>query len=784
MMARRVIDLNGDAWQFGSVPQQPFRDTNDAHAVEEWLPARVPGDARLDLLRAGKIPDPFWGENNESSQWVDGRDWWYRRQLDLPREPGDRAFLIFEGIDYQSAVFADERLLGRHAGMFSRQLYELPGSRAGIAVRIWGSDALPKMRPSFAQKLWGHLLRPLFTPPNSPFPDRYATLKCQMQFGWDFAPRLRTCGIWDDAYVVVVRSVLIEDVCVRASASPGDPRSPRAQVPPAAAKLSIMLDSDREQDVRLVIACRGKNFAVDPQVFQFGLHLALGRQTVTVTLEVRQPRQWNPWDRGDPNLYELDVQLFPSGSSKSLDAYQVTFGIRRIDLAGSTVQARNAEPWNFIINDRREFIRGVNWVPLDAIPARVTREAYAERLKQARDANVNFVRVWGGGLREKRAFYDLCDVLGILVWQEFPFAGAVLDRFPRDREFLASVRDECSAIVRELRNHPSLVVWCGGNEFNTRGNSAIVKTLQAVVQEHDGTRPFKPASPCRGESHNWRVWHRGANLADYRKDDTLFMSEFGLQSAPDVPSLKRFMPEDRLFPPNALWEYHHAQLEKLWRYARPALASLQGRVTRLEDLVKATQRAQALGVQIAVEHMRRRKAKLEAVAPRAKTGAPALGQGTAGVAVWQFNDAWPAISWAVIDYYGRPKRAYADLCRLYAPVLASFDYPQTSTRAPSQVTGDLWLINDWIIPLDDVEWRAELNGIGIATGQARLAPDSTERVSRLSVPLEQGKNLLTLQLRREGELLSENEYDLSYRDHGEMNPLIALLYPIYHALMR
>ncbi|MBI4788725.1 MAG: hypothetical protein HY782_16970 [Chloroflexi bacterium] len=801
-MTRRVVDLNGSDWRFGSVAQKTFGDVDDIGEVREWLPAQVPGDVRLDLLRAGKIADPFVAANNDESQWIDARDWWYTRELKLELQPDERAFLIFEGIDYQSTVFANGTQLGRHVGMFSRQVYELPtpnlqrptsnvqlptsNFQLPISVRVWGADALPKMRLSLAQRVWGRFIAPLIKP-NPPFPDRYATLKCQMQFGWDFAPRLRTCGIWDDAYVVVTRSVFFEDVRVKSQVA-----GHKSQV--ARIQLHLALDSAVEQTVLAVINIRGKNFESEAQTFRFHLDLARGKQTQQVAFDLQDARLWNPWDHGEPNLYEIEIQLSPPSSQEFLDSFSTSFGIRSFELvrsepsrgsegsgggvapSGDTplrfvtdYKRRRVESWTFVVNGQREFIRGANWVPLDAIPARLTRDDYAARLKQARDANVNFLRVWGGGLKEKRAFYDLCDELGILVWQEFPFAGAILDRFPRDLAFLKLARAESTAIVRDLRNHPSLVVWCGGNEFNTRGNRAIVNVLRAVVESEDGTRPFKPASPYRDESHNWRVWHRGANMSDYRQDHTPFLSEFGLQSAPDVESLQRFLPEDKLFPPNEMWEYHHAQLGKLKRYARsvgqvgqdgsaPTGAAL--------SFVAATQRAQAFGLQIAIEHMRRRKGE------------------TSGVAVWQFNDAWPAISWSVVDYYGQPKRAYTELRRLYSPVFVSFDYTFKRRRAGQTVHGDLWLINDLCRAFDDVELAAYLNEQQICVRRVSLAPDSAARLDALDMRLVEGENTLRLELRERERVLSDHTYDLNFCDAGKINPLIAMLYPIYDRLMR
>lgn len=767
-MTRKIISLNDSNWRVGSVTQKPFGNVNDLDEVTEWLPAKVPGDVRLDLLRAGKINDPFYADHNKSSQWIDARDWWYERSVELELEERERAFLVFEGIDYQSAVLWNSKYLGQHVGMFSRQVYELPTkdrgrrieNKSSVAVRIWGADALPKLNLTPAQKLWARLVKPLYTPPSEPFPDRYATLKCQMQFGWDFAPRLRTCGIWDNASIILTRSVFIEEVWVKSQIPNIKSQNARIQV-------ILKLDSNSEQNAQVVFTVCGKNFADDACTFVFDLHLHRGTQARELAFDLNNIRLWNPWDRGEPNLYEIETRI-ESDIGESLDSHVDTFGIRSFELARTTP---SRELWSFIINGAHEFVRGANWVPLDAIPARLTRADYAARLQQARDANINFLRVWGGGLREKRAFYDLCDEMGILVWQEFPFAGAILDRFPTHRAHLQLIRDECSAIVRALRNHPSLVVWCGGNEFNTRGNYIIVNKLRAVVKDHDGMRPFKPASPYRDESHNWRVWHRFANLRDYRKDVTPFLSEFGLQALPNFESLQKFLPADALIAPHRLWEYHHAELKKLGRYARPVIASAEG-VQRsfltmtTESFIATTQRAQAIGLQIAIEHMRRRKPQ------------------TAGVAIWQLNDCWPSISWSVIDYYGTPKRAYFELQKLYSPVLASFDYELMPRRPGDVVHGTLWLINDLFQPFDNIELRAELNGKEIFARRVNLAPDSAEKIAALVCTLGEGENILRLVARTDERVLSDHTYDLNFCDVGEISLRDWLMVEIGKRLMR
>jgi len=764
-MTRTLLSLNDSHWRVGAVAQKPFGEVNDLDAVTEWLPAQVPGDVRLDLWRAGKISDTFFGDNNETSQWIDAYDWWYVHDLALDLRDDERAFLIFEGIDYQSAIFINGKPRARHVGMFSRQIVELTNAErtkasvvrpsSFVAVRLWGANALPKLHKTLWQKIWARLVKPLYSPPSEPFPDRYATLKCQMQFGWDFAPRLRTCGIWDDAYIVLARGVFIEEVWVKATV-----RGDRARV-----QMTLTLDADRERNVRAVCVVRGKNFACAPQTFEFALHLTRGRQTRTLDFDLCDVHLWQPWDRGAPSVYAIEIRLLDG--ARVLDECVETFGVREFALTRAEGAPPDAEPWQFVINGAREFVRGANWVPLDALPARLTRADYAARLQQARDANINFLRVWGGGLREKRAFYDVCDELGILVWQEFPFSGTLLDHFPRDRAWLDFVRAECGAIVRALRNHPSLVVWCGGNEFSVSRNRAIVNTLRAVVAEHDGTRPFKPASPYRDESHNWRVWHRYANLRDYRKDATPFLSEFGVQALSNLESLQKFLPADALTAPHALWVYHRAELKKLLRYAQPdwRKVDMSLRAKRKVSFVPherdfsrqktplemTSQRVQANALQIAIEHLRRRK-------PRAT-----------GVAVWQFNDCWPSISWSVVDYYGVPKRAYWTLQRVYAPVLASFEYDLLPRRAGDVVRGTLWLVNDLRAEYRDAEVRAELDGAEIFAQRVHITADSVACIGTLNVMLGEGENILRVRVQWREQTLSENEYDLNFCDVGEIS---------------
>jgi beta-mannosidase len=364
----------------------------------------------------------------------------------------------------------------------------------------------------------------------------------------------------------------------------------------------------------------------------------------------------------------------------------------------------------------------------------------------AKEAGINMLRIWGGGLREKRAFYDLCDELGLLVWQEFPFACVFFGHFPRHESFLSLVRGECTAIVRQLRNHPSLVLWCGGNEYSPRRNRELIETLKAVVAANDGTRPFKDVSPGRGDSHHWRVWHSKANLRHYRQDEAQFASEFGLSSVPDLASLQKFIPPEHLWPPDEFWRYHNAELGKLRRYAQPWL---KDESVSLTQFIEATQKAQAFGLQVAIEHFRRRKYR------------------ASGTLFWQFNEPWPAICWSVVDYGRRPKLAYQKLQQIYNPVLISLGYPLIEYEPGTLLRAEVWAINDLLQSFEDCWLRILLNGQEVFSQTINLPPDSCRLVGLIEHPLPDGSRHLEARLACQGDLISANGYDLQYHDPAE-----------------
>lgn len=759
-------------WQFGHAPPQPWDRAAaapfDLAAVSEWLPAAVPGDVHSDLLTNGRIADPFMGDGLARCAWVEEVDWWYRTRLPLGLTAGQRALLEFDGIDYLSAVFVDGCEMSRHEGMWSRQVIEAPaelGVRAEVelAVRIWSSRALPRYAKTWPERLWGRIAGAA-QGSFAPFDDRLATLKTPMHFGWDFAPRLRALGIWDDARLVICDGVYVRDVHVQAepTALPADPG-------PAAIRIRLALDSDATRAVTVRVHVRPAFDGGEPGWQQLaGLRLPAGRSDHDLALELPAMRLWQPWERGEPCLYRLDVALHEAGSvgnrpeqsppSRSgrslpaprvgptepdlLDVFTTRFGVRRVEIH----KTDQGHPWRVVVNGETLFLRGVNWVPLDALAGRARPERHSALLDQARAAGVNFVRVWGGGGRERRAFYDRCDELGMLVWQEFPIACVFLDHLPRQPAYLALLRQEAAGMVQALRSHPSLFIWCGGNEWSPARHRPIVSVLADVVASEDGARPFTPASPGPGDAHHWRVWHGRAPLSAYRSEQASMVSEFGLQAAPDTTSLRQFLGQAELWPPGAGWQRHNGELAKLARYARWFEDADQA--SPLERFVQASQRAQAAGLQILIEHVRRR------------------GGATGGLAVWQWNEPWPSICWSVVDYFGRPKLALAVLQRSMQPLLVSLDYPLAAYRPGDLLEGALWVVNDGLAALHDCWLQVSLDGTPLLELPCAVPANNARRLSKLALRLPAGFSHLRLELRQGNGLLAHNVYDLRFHDAG------------------
>jgi beta-mannosidase len=723
-MMKQVMSLDGKWSLTWRAPDgEPSQDFLEA-PVGPWQ-ARVPGEVHWDLLQAESIADPFFGTNADHCQWMDAVDWWYERTFALPEYAvGHQIELFFEGLDTTADVWLNGHHVGHHNNMFVPYVIDVsPFVVEGenrLSVRLdCGLRAVAdkSVEPYNKMPTVGDLSLP-----------RMWVRKAQFTFGWDWAPpRLLTCGIWRPVHLTIHDAVAIREPCLRARLVEGD----SAIVDVTADLDNLTLDPiDVTIEVGLVgEACHKRT--IDRT-------LAPGQNFETIALTLQEPRLWWPRPVGEPYLYQSYVQVSHRGG-QILDRYEAPYGIREVVLDQSP-QPEGKRSFTFVVNGVPVFASGANWAPADSLLPRMVSEKYETLIEMALDQNVNCLRIWGGGMYEDPLFYDLCDRYGIMVWQDFMFACCY---YPDDdEEFCREIQRESEIIVKQLRNHPCLVLWCGNNENQwlhqerqREGNAAdrmygenlYDVILPEVCRRLDPERPYWPSSPYGGEDSNSpdigdrHLWNVGdpplaaeerVRFSDYAEDRGRFISEFGVLSATPLETLREFLPEQDLDPTSASWKYHQnwfdmgaveAALRLYWR--DPSLLAL-------DEYVIMSQVIQAEALKFALEHCRRRK------------------YACSGALYWMLADCWgTSTSWATIDYYLRPKPSYYYVKRAFAPVLLSFAEEEDSLG--------VWLTNDTLEPHSG---QLRLVDVNLRTGacdewciDARIEANASKEVTRYSL---------------------------------------------------
>jgi len=599
------------------------------------LPASVPGCVHTDLLAAGVIPDPFLGRNETAVAWVGRRDWTY--ETDLRAGSGhEQTDLVFEGLDTVAEVVLDGRLLGRTRNMHRSYRFDVTGLSGRLSVRFGSAYAEAEaVRGALGER-----------PAAYAEPFQYVR-KMACSFGWDWGPTLVTAGMWRPVRVEQWSTARISRVRPLVTVEEGV----------GVVELAVEVERTRVE----------APLAVEATVAGQRVRASLDGAQGVVRLEVPDPLLWWPRGYGEQPLYDVELTLLHGDSP--LDVWRRRIGFRSIELDRSADE--HGTGFTFVVNGERLFARGVNWIPDDVFPSRITRSRYRERLTQAADAGVDLVRIWGGGIYESADFYDVCDELGLLVWQDFPFACAA---YPEEQPLRGEVEAEARENVVRLMPHPSLVLWNGNNENlwgfrdwqweerlagESWGEGYYLGVLPRVVAELDPTRPYTagspwsgswdhhPNDPAHGTHHSWEVWNR-EDYAEYRREVPRFMAEFGWQAPPAHATLRRALPGEELAAdsPGML---HHQKAEdgngKLRRGLERHFTWPEGDFDRWHYL---TQVNQARAVATGIEHWR--------------SNWPVC----AGTVVWQLNDCWPVTSWAAIDGDGREKPLYHELRRLYA----------------------------------------------------------------------------------------------------------------------
>lgn len=441
--ARQTIALDG-AWAFAGVPADPRQRTQPQLAQFSgytWLPGEVPGTVQADLARLGTIPDPFWELNAQDLGWIEQHDWWYRRSFTLPATfTGEQIELECAGLDTYATIWINGALVGQHANQF------VPATFAVAAHLRPGENEIVVLLRSTALELADKDITRLWRS-QSELQAAWAR-KCLCSFGWDLAPRIVTFGVWCSIQLVAHRHATLRDVHVISTLH----GTAHAQI-----EVHCAVAQFDAQDLVAEVAIRNPDGALvgTQRIDLTGQH-ATAVHTASFTLT--DPALWWPHGMGEQPLYQCTVRLLAADTV--LDERTVRFGVRSVALQQEPVA--DGTTFTIVVNDTPIYCKGANWVPCDALTLRTTPEHYRALIELARDAHFTMLRIWGGGIYEDPAFYDVCDELGIMVWQDFMYACAGYPDF--DPGFRAEAEREARIIVQLLRNHPAIVLWCGNNE--------------------------------------------------------------------------------------------------------------------------------------------------------------------------------------------------------------------------------------------------------------------------------------------------------------------------------
>ncbi len=660
-----------------------------------WISVSVPGGVHQALVEAGEIEDPFYDRNEDKCAWIEEKEWWYRTKLprpELPLTDDERMLLRFDGLDTYATVYINSEEIGEHCNMFRPAEYDVTDLlRTGEdnTLAICFHRPLDNIEGFDVTHWW------LGEAP------RVAMRKAQFGYGWDWGPRLPTVGVWRNVHLLRQRKASITGVHFQT-----------LHITDKVASVAVKVETDRFVDCsNLAMVTTLYNGATKLVSKTVELDANELHPQDSAYLVVHDPKLWWTHDLGEPHLYDLILQLV--ADDEIVDERTQQVGIRTIELDQSPdADEPGTRFFRFVLNGVPIFARGANWIPAHSFVGGIQRERYAKFLSMAQAANMNMLRVWGGGLYEHDAFYDLCDKLGIAVWQDFMFACAM---YPEGPEwFVDEVAAEAEYQVRRLRSHPSMALWCGNNENQwlhersywqqkdpiVPGELYYKTTLPDAVATWDGQIPYWPGSPyggndynseLDGDSHNWNAWHgnsprqfgeeptvdhtpEGVSYRRYGEDMTRFCSEFGMHAAPVLETLQRNIPEDQLYHHSPSMDHHNKDEPK--NKGDSLMKGVTGLPDTLAEYIDYSMVAQAEGLKYGIEHYRRRKPHCS------------------GTLFWQLNDCWPVLSWSVIDYYGFGKAGYYYAKRVYSTILASFKEESNSEYS-------LWVTNDTLETIED-----------------------------------------------------------------------------------
>jgi beta-mannosidase len=618
------------------------------------LAAKVPGSVFTDLMRHGLIKDPFIGANEQEADWVARKNWTYQSSFvfDSSLHTGSNINLVFEGLDTHAEIFLNGQYIGEAKNMFVKYSFDVENLLKN------GQNTL---HVKFESQVVHDSIKQSAHPFTYPDPRSFSR-KAPYQYGWDWGPTLIDIGIWKPVYLEFYRdfdmeyvSVLIDSIAANRSFH----------------QLIIHFNEDLTQALNIGGWIEDSNPAI------IDTTVGTVTNTISIPFSITDPALWWPNGLGDAHLYRLRLKL--NAGNQSMDTI-INFGIRKIELV--TEKDAIGESFYFKINGSPVFAKGANYIPEHSFPSQKNKQKTRKLLEDAASVGMNMIRVWGGGIYPDDYFFDLCDSLGLMVWQDFMFA---CNFYPADSSFLVNVGIETAQQVKRMAGRPSLAMWCGNNEVDEAWHNwgyqealkyteedqvqiwndykSIFDTLiPRTIRQFDPYTSYIPTSPrigwghedalFEGDMHYWGVWWGAEPFERYREKVGRFMSEYGFQSFPNPSMVNKFMSPysdtiDLQSTDLLNHQKHPRGMELIRTYMERDFPTPESALA----YIYMSQLVQARGMSIAIDAYRRHK-------PRCM-----------GTLYWQLNDCWPAISWSSLDFNGQWKAFHHKLKTLYAPVL-------------------------------------------------------------------------------------------------------------------
>jgi beta-mannosidase len=636
---------------------------------DKWVTAQVPGAVQLDIMRGEAYAQPWWyGDNFHQFDWMESWYFTYKTHFKKPAlKKDERLFFFSKGIDYQFRIYLNNQKIWEQEGMFTYVDLDLTNylereNELKIVVMPIPTIGVPyeKGKESYRQ-------------------NARESAKPAVSYGWDWHPRLVTRGIWDETGLIIRNQSRLSDVKLDYSLN--------AALTDADISLGIEGNQIAGKEIRWVLTDPEGKTVVEKQ-------LSLNDDKRIIHHTLPEIRLWWPNGYGTPSLYTSDLFLLDQ-NKRVLEQRSRKIGFRKVRLImneklreeSGFPKTRTVASISLEINNRRIFAKGSNWVHPELFVGLITPELYRKQLILAKEANFNLLRVWGGGITNKEAFYDICDELGIMVWQEFPLA---CNNYTDDEKYLKILKQEAGSIIGRVRKHASLAIWSGGNElFNSwsgmTDQSLALRLLNSLCYELDRHTPFIYTSPLYGIGHGHYIFYdreRDEDLYQWmaRAENTAY-TEFAVPGSANMEVLKSFIPKEDLFPPklNTAWESHHAM--GAWQadswLEMPTLENYFGKMESIEELVAYSQMLQCEGLKFIYEEARRQK--------------PYCSMALS----WCYQEPWPtAANNSLINWPNEVKPAYHHVAKACRPILASARIPKFEWSAGELFSCDLFMLND------------------------------------------------------------------------------------------